>query len=113
MGKNHKSVRIHKLTDKDSLVVKVKSVCTSKAKQGIYSLLPVGKQMFGHFQGKLGPSCSVLERQTPPLLTYSHSSFLARAFITEHDVTVCNLFGQPGSAVLPLILPRLFPGRAV
>lgn len=36
--------------DKSSLIGKEKAVCTSKEKEGIPSLLPIGRQMFGHFQ---------------------------------------------------------------
>jgi len=32
--------------DKDSLIAKAKVVQASKAKQGIHSLLPIGKQVF-------------------------------------------------------------------
>ena len=36
--------------DKNSLIGKVKVVHTSKAKQGIHSLLPIGRQVFSHLR---------------------------------------------------------------
>lgn len=54
-----KKVEVRKLvdSDKDALIHKGKAACTSQAKQGIHSLLPIVMQMFSHFQESRTSSC--------------------------------------------------------
>ena len=57
MGERIRRVKIRKLVgwDKDSLVGKAKAARTSKAKQGIHSPLPIGRQVFSHLQEGWAP----------------------------------------------------------
>jgi len=45
-------VKMQKLVgrNKDSLTGKAKAACVSKAKEGIHSLPPIGRQVFSRFQ---------------------------------------------------------------
>jgi len=58
MGERIGRLKVRKLVggDKDSLIGKAKAMCTSKAVQGIHSLLSIGRQMFSHLQESRTPS---------------------------------------------------------
>jgi len=57
MGERIGRVKVRKLMgrDKDSLKGKEKDTHTSNGKQGIHSLLPVGRQVFRHLQESRAP----------------------------------------------------------
>jgi len=52
MGERIRKVKVRKLVgwDKESLIGKVKTVHANKAKQGIHSPLPLGRQVFSRLQ---------------------------------------------------------------
>jgi len=47
-GENRRKLRRLVVQDNDSLIAKAKAACTSKARTGINSILPVGRKMFSH-----------------------------------------------------------------
>jgi len=61
-GETIRRVKVRKLVgwDKGSLIGKAKAMCTSKAKQGIHSLLPVSTQVFSHLQESRALSCVIV-----------------------------------------------------
>ena len=52
MGERIRRVKVRKLVgwENDSFIGKAKAAHTSKANQGIHSLLPIGRQVFSHLQ---------------------------------------------------------------
>jgi len=58
-------VKVRKLMnlDKDSLTGKAKAVHPNEAEQGIHSLLPNGRQGFGHLQESRALSCITVTRE--------------------------------------------------
>ena len=89
MGERIGRVKVRKLMgwDKDSLIGKAKATHTSKAKQGIHSLLPVGRQVFSHLQESRAPSLLMATWETnaitPNILPFL---LLHSALYAEHDV---------------------------
>jgi len=102
MGERIGRAKVRQLVgrDKDSLISKAKAVHASKAKSGIHSLLPIGRQVFSHLQesralSRVMPSLSMC----PPLLPSSP------AFISEMmSYDTGHPFGQLESAV-PAVSP--------
>lgn len=84
MGESIRKVKVQKLTgrDKGGLLGKAKAMCAIKAKQGIHSLLPMGRQPF---PGKQGSSIGIFHEEDK--CHYSeHSSFFTLAFLAEHVI---------------------------
>ena len=82
----------HSRRDKDSLTGKAKAVHASKAKQGIHSPLPMGRQVFSHPQESRAPSHIMVtwedkchNARCPPFLPSSPSLY------TQHDIMVWNI----------------------
>lgn len=73
-------VEVRKLVgwNKDSLVDIAKDTCTSKAKQGIHSPLPMGKEVLSHLQESRASSCVTavgeLHNSASSLSSFSPSS---------------------------------------
>ena len=59
MGERLGRVKVRKLVawGKDNLICKAKAAHASKAKQGVHSPLPIGRQVFSHLQESRAPSC--------------------------------------------------------
>lgn len=53
----------------DNLIGKAKGVCAGKAKRGIHSLLPIGKQIFSHFLEKRASAHVVVAWETNAITT--------------------------------------------
>ena len=98
--------------DKDSLIGKAKAMHTSKAKQGIHSLLPMGRQVFCCLQESRAPSRAMVTWEDKchhlNVLPLPSSS---PALYAEHDVIQCGMSlwsvgvscprGGPSSLLVP------------
>ena len=62
MGERIRRVKVRRVVgwDKDGLIGKVKAVHAGKAKQGIHSLRPTGRQVFSHLQESRSLLCLVV-----------------------------------------------------
>ena len=71
-------LRKHLGRDEGSLTGKAKAMCTSKAKQGIHSLLPMGRLVFSHLRESRAPS-----HMTVTWEDKGHRSELPPSFFTQ------------------------------
>jgi len=87
---------------------------TSKAKQGISSLLAIGRQTFRHFPGKEGLSmCNVFfGRQTPLPQTLPLFFFFPPAFDAEHEVIWYGISLWSDGVTCPGCVHSQFPQTA-
>lgn len=95
---------------KDSFIEKAKVVHVNKTKQGINSLLHMGRQVFSHLQEGRASLCEMFtcehkcHHSKCPLLSF----FFRSALPTEHDVKLSGTpFGQLGSPALAASPPNL------
>ena len=124
-GKTIRRVKLRKLVgwDRDSLIGKAKAICTSKAKEGINSLLPITiRQVFIHFRESWAPSCIKVtwedkshNSERPPLPS-SSPSFVRWAWCHMAWNIPLVIWGQLSWAVSPpsfLCTPSPLTGEAV
>lgn len=86
--KRIRKVEVRKLMgwDKDSSTGRAKAVCTNKLKQGIFSPLPMSRQMFSHLQdGRCASHRFGKTKSHHPKHFYLPPS--ASLLYTEHDVS--------------------------
>lgn len=111
-------VKVRKLMSWDwgSSTGKVKAVLTSKAEQGINSLLPINRQMFSHCHDSRTPWCRTFtwegkygNSKHPPLFFLSFPQLLVLIMLSW-VMTLCvgHPFGHLGSAVLAVSPPKLW-----
>jgi len=104
-------VKVRKLVgwDKHSLIGKAKTTHTSKSKEGIISLLPIGRQVFNHLQESRALS-HVTGRRMPSLRTSTlPSSFHSFILLSMMSYGVEHLCGQLAvSPAVPAVSPPNF-----
>jgi len=112
-------VRVRKLMswDKDSLTEKAQAMHTSKAKQEIHSLLPIGRQVFANLQKSRAPSyLGVIwedkchHSKFPSFLLFL-PAFIAECDITWHGISLWWTGVSCPSCVLFQLLVHLQPTR--
>ena len=111
MGERIRRVKVWKFEgwDKDSLIGKAKAAHASKAKQGIHSLLLVGRQVFSQPQESRAPSRETVtweekrhHSECPPLPSSSPNFLLLRTM--SHGMEYP--FGLVGSVALVVSPPN-------
>jgi len=94
---------------------KAKTAHASKTKQGIHSLLPIGRQVFSHLQESRVQSCvtGVGKTNATTPINPLPSFFFPQLFISEHDVirhgiSLCSVGVSCSGCVISqlLVLPQ-------
>jgi len=111
MEQRIRRVKVRKLMgcNKGSVIGKGKATHTSKAKQGIHSLLPISRQVFSHLQESRAPSHRTVtwedkchNSECPPF------SLLPPTLYAEHDVIWHGLSLRSVGLAVRAVSPPLF-----